>query len=72
MSRTVYPWRRIQHPVKHLRWNFLRAVNSFHKKLSLRKKSPYLQFFWSDCGKMRTRKTPNTDTFHAVFILDIA
>ena len=20
----------------------------------------------SECGKMRTRKTPNTDTFHAV------
>ena len=21
----------------------------------------------SECGKIRTRKTPNTDTFHAVF-----
>ena len=26
--------------------------------------SPLIQ---SECGKIRTRKTPNTDTFHAVF-----
>ena len=23
----------------------------------------------SECGKMRTRKTPNTDTFHAVSVI---
>ena len=23
----------------------------------------------SECGKIRTRKTPNTDTFHAVYLL---
>ena len=40
---------------------------------SLRKKCPYSEFFWSvfsriqsECGKVRTRITPNTDTFHAV------
>ena len=22
----------------------------------------------SECGKIRTRKTPNTDTFHAVYV----
>ena len=27
---------------------------------------PYLEFFWSECEKMRTRKTPNTNTFYAV------
>ena len=54
----------------------------FHCTISfpLRKKYPYLELFWSafsrirteygeilECGKMRTRITPNTDTFHAVF-----
>ena len=24
---------------------------------------------WSECGKIRTRKTPNTDTFRAVFLV---
>ena len=33
---------------------------------SLRKKWPYLELFWSKFGKIRTRITPNTDTFHAV------
>ena len=40
---------------------------------SLRKKFPYALFFWSvfsrswaEYGKIRTRKTPNTGTFHAV------
>ena len=41
--------------------------------LSLRKKCPYSEFFWSvfsriqsECGKIRTRKTPNADNIHAV------
>ena len=50
--------------------------------LSLRKKSPYSEFFWfvfsrirteygeirsiSECGKIRTIKTQNTDSLHAV------
>ena len=25
----------------------------------------------SECGKIRTRKTPNTDTFHAVYVSEI-
>ena len=33
---------------------------------SLREKCPYSEFFWSECRKIRTRKTPNRDTFHAV------
>ena len=51
---------------------------------SLREKCPYSEFFWSlfpafgikmeryrikfECGKIRTRKTPHPDTFHAVHI----
>ena len=27
----------------------------------------FLVHIQSKCGKIRTRKTPNTDTFHAVF-----
>ena len=44
--------------------------------LTLREKCLYLEFFWSvslriqsECGKIRTRKTPNTDTFQAVLML---
>ena len=43
------------------------------QKETLREKCPYSKFFWSvcfriqlKCGKKRTRKTPNTDTFHEV------
>ena len=35
----------------------------------MRKMYPYSELFWpafSECGKMRTRITPNTDTSHAV------
>ena len=50
----------------------------------LREKCPYSEFFWSafslirpengeiriqsECGKMRTRITPNTDNFYAVIV----
>ena len=43
-------------------------------RLSLRKKYLYLELFWSayssirtEYGKMRTRITPNTDTFRGVY-----
>ena len=43
------------------------------KRYTLREKYPYSEFFWSvfsriqsECGKIQTRKTQNTDTFHAV------
>ena len=39
---------------------------------ALHEKCPYSESFWSlfygiqsECGKIRIRKTPNTDTFHA-------
>ena len=34
--------------------------------LTLRKKCPYSELFWSECGKIRTRITPNKGTFYAV------
>ena len=43
----------------------------------LREMCPYSEFFWSvfsriqfECGEIRTRKTPNTDTFHVVISTD--
>ena len=43
-------------------------MNNVHTQ-TLREKCPYLDFFWSvysKSGKMRSRKSPNTDTFCAV------
>ena len=34
--------------------------------VTLREMWLYSELFWSECGKILTRKTPNTDTFHAV------
>ena len=50
--------------------------------LPLREKSPYSEFFrpvfpdmslriQSECGKLRTRKCPNTDTFYAAYLNEI-
>ena len=38
-------------------------------KLSLREMCPNTEFFQSESGKIRTRKTPYLDIFHAVFTL---
>ena len=38
-------------------------------KLSLREMCPNTEFFLSESGKIRTRKTPYLDIFHAVFTL---
>ena len=35
-------------------------------KQSLREKCPYSEFFWSVFSRIRTKKTPNSNTFHAV------
>ena len=56
---------------------FLPSITSaiFFVKKSLHKKCPYSELFWSvfsrirteyECGKLRTKKTPNLDTFHTV------
>ena len=36
------------------------------RRPSMRKKCPYLEFFWSVFYHIQTRKIPNTDTFYAV------
>ena len=41
------------------------------KRLTLHKKCPYSEFLWSECGKIRIRKTTNTDTFYAVYFFVI-
>ena len=56
------------------------------QNLSLREKCPYSELFWSafpririeygcrkipECWKMRTRITPNTNTFYAVFLMTV-
>ena len=41
-------------------------TGNFIATTTLRKKCPYSVLFWSKCGKMRTKITRNTDTFHAV------
>ena len=43
-----------------LSWNMSRL-------LTLREKFLYSEFFWSVFSRIRTRKTPNTDTFHAMW-----
>ena len=35
---------------------------------TVREKCPYSEFFWSECGKIRIRKTKNTDTLHPVLV----
>ena len=47
-------------------------VHIFSGKASLRKKCPYSEILvriYSECGKIQTRITPNTGTFHPVHIL---
>ena len=38
---------------------------------TLRKKCSYLDLFWSECGKIRTRITPDKDTFYAVLLTEL-
>ena len=48
---------------------FFQQKSSFLKlsvKITLREKCQYLELFWSVFSRIRTRVTPNTDTFYAV------
>ena len=36
-----------------------------------REKCRYSKFFWSECRKIRTRKTPITDTFYVAMCVDL-
>ena len=38
---------------------------------ALREKCRYSEFFWSKCGKIRTRKTPKREIFHALKIIQL-
>ena len=60
-------------------WDFFNIMRAFlggimvtwliwNGTLTLRKKCLYSELFWSECRKMRTRITPNMDTFYAVRI----
>ena len=62
-----------------IHWNILINLKCWfwYKYFTLREKCPYSEFFWSvfsrvqfKCRKIRTTKTPNKDTFHAVSSLD--
>ena len=51
-------------------------LNRIINKDALRKKCPHSEFFWTvffcirtEYGEIRTKKTPNTDTFYAVMNL---
>ena len=50
-------------------YSYALALNKNHLPyiLALRERCPYSEFFWVECGKIPTRKTPNTDTFYTVF-----
>ena len=61
------PWQK--NPKSPIMQNVQVIFNTVLKKFtvqSLRKKYPYSELFWSECGKMWTRITPNMDAFHAV------
>ena len=56
-------------------WYFKSMLNQF-ESYTLHKKCPYSGFFWSvfsrirtEYEEIRTRKTPNTVTFHAVILM---
>ena len=49
----------------------IREISSFQFKsarVALHEKCLYSEFFWCECGKIRTRKIPNVDTFHGVLV----
>ena len=50
---------------KYIVWLFCNLGKNVSSE-TLREKCPYSELFWSECGKKRTRKTTNTDTFYAV------
>ena len=57
------------HPTSYIVYSHFHSFQPHenpNKLCSLCKKYPYSELFWPQCGKMWTRITPNTDTFHAV------
>ena len=61
---------KVSHCVKSVRiWSF---SGTYSPAFGLNKKRCFLSLcIQSECGKIRTRKTPNTDTFHAVSVFSV-
>ena len=56
-------------PYSELFWSALSAFSRIWIEYGeIRSISPYLVQMWENAGKMRTRITPNTDTFYAVCV----
>ena len=49
----------------------LRKIYWFSLTHTMREKCSHAEFFWSECGKIMARKTPNRDIFHAVIFSQI-
>ena len=47
-------------------WRFSQQLEKHWGEYPLREKCPYSELFWSTFSPIRTRITPNTDTFYAV------
>ena len=67
------PFARVHSLLKRWFQGSKRLFIKFPECSTLREKCLYSEFFWSvslgiqsKCGKIRTRKIPNTNTFHAV------
>ena len=46
---------------------YVHVTSNVNKNTPLYEKYPYSELFWFECQKMRTKMTPNTDTFYAVY-----
>ena len=49
--------------------HYLTNFDALIQPLTLREKCPYSEFFWSKCGKIWTRITPNMENFYAVWFI---
>ena len=57
------PETRICEQIKQLRWIPYSFTILKMLRMTLHEKCPYLDFFWSECGKIQARKTPNSTLF---------
>ena len=46
---------------------FVKDIKQIFKKHPMRENCPHSEFLWSECEKIRTRKTLNMDIFHAMY-----
>ena len=57
------PETRICGQIKQLRWIPYSFTILKMLRMTLRENCPYLDFFWSECGKIQAKKTPNSTLF---------